>query len=86
MKGFMKHIVRYNITNCKNTNTDRFSSKILSQCQSLEINNDKRIEIVKVKKNGKPVDREIDHTQTAKSINQIGSLIKKDLDDLFRDV
>ena len=47
---------------------------------------EKGIEFFKIKKNGKHVERKIDHSQTAMRNNQINSLIKKNLDDLFMDV
>ena len=43
-------------------------------------------EIVLIKKNGKIIEREIDHVRNAEIKNKVSSLMKKDLDDYFTEV
>ena len=46
MRGFMKHIVSYNLTKSKIALHDEFATSIMDQCKSLKIKIEERVEIV----------------------------------------
>ena len=90
IKGFFKHIVRYNVGKMKFPKGKNLVSNFVKQVTSryeIKIKNDQLgTEDVEIRKNGRAVIKTLDHGQARFFNYQIQSLLKKDLDCLFKEV
>ena len=76
ISGFMKHVVRYNIIQLKAPKGDEFVSEILSKYENKVDKDEVKEEGVQIRKNGRLVNRSINHGLIKNFTNQISSLLK----------